>query len=41
MKPTKLPQDRKYQTTGEEKIRNQRVTLIELHTIKLLNNKNS
>jgi hypothetical protein len=26
-------------TTGEEKTRNQRVALIELHTIKSLNNK--
>jgi hypothetical protein len=32
---------RKYQTTGEEKTRNQRVALIKLHTIKSLNNKNN
>jgi hypothetical protein len=31
----------KYQITGEEKTRNQRVTLIWLHMIKSLNNKNS
>jgi hypothetical protein len=32
---------RQYQTTGEEKTRNQRVPLIQLHRIKLLNNKNN
>jgi hypothetical protein len=33
--------DGQYQTTGEEKTRNQRVALIQLHTIKSLNNKNN
>jgi hypothetical protein len=32
-------EERKHQTTGEEKTRNQRVALIQLHTIKSLNNK--
>jgi hypothetical protein len=34
-------EDREHQTTGEEKARNQSVTLIQLHTIKPLNNKNN
>jgi hypothetical protein len=38
---TKSQEDRQYQTTGEEKTRNQRVALIQLHTIKLLNNKHN
>jgi hypothetical protein len=41
MKVNKPKEDRKYQTTGEEKTCNQRVALIHLHTIKSLNNKNS
>jgi hypothetical protein len=36
---TKPWEDRQYQTTGEEKTSNWRVTLIQLHTIKPLNNK--
>jgi hypothetical protein len=40
MKANKTTEDGKYQTTGEEKTRNQRVALIQLHTIKSLNNKN-
>jgi hypothetical protein len=31
--------DKQYQTTGDEKTQNQRVTLIQMHTIKPLNNK--
>jgi hypothetical protein len=34
-------EDEKYQTTGEEKTSNQRVALIQLHTIKSLNKKNN
>jgi hypothetical protein len=37
----KPQEDGKYQTTGEEKTSNQRVALIQLHTIKSLNNKNN
>jgi hypothetical protein len=33
MKANKTMEDRKYQTTGEEKTSNQRVALIWLHTI--------
>jgi hypothetical protein len=33
-------EDMEYKTTGEEKTSNQRVALIQLHTIKSLNNKN-
>jgi hypothetical protein len=40
-KKTKSQEDRQHQTTREEKTRNQRVALIQLHTIKSLNNKNN
>jgi hypothetical protein len=39
MKATKAQEDGKYQTTGEEKKIDQRVALIQLYTIKSLNNK--
>jgi ABC-type dipeptide/oligopeptide/nickel transport system ATPase subunit len=34
-------EDRQYQTKGEEQTRNQRVPMIQQHTIKSLNNKNN
>jgi hypothetical protein len=40
-KQTKTWEDRKYQTTGEEKTRNKRIALIQLYTMKSLNNKNN
>jgi hypothetical protein len=39
MKANKTMRGQQYQTTGEEKTNNQRVTLIQLPTIKPLNNK--
>jgi hypothetical protein len=41
MKANKTIRGQATQTTGEEKTRNQKVTLIQLHTIKPLNNKNN
>jgi hypothetical protein len=39
MKANKTTRGCAYQTTGEEKTKNQRVALIQLHTSKSLNNK--
>jgi hypothetical protein len=41
MKASKTMRGQAAQTTGKEKTRNQRVALIQLHTIKPLNNKNN
>jgi hypothetical protein len=41
LKQTKPQQYRKYQNTGEEKTRNHRAELIQLHTTKPFNNKNN
>jgi hypothetical protein len=41
MKANKTMRGQAVPTKGEEKTRNQRVTLIHLHTIKPLNNKNN
>jgi hypothetical protein len=41
MKANKTTNGQEYQTTGEEKTSNQRVALIQLHTIKSLYNKNN
>jgi hypothetical protein len=41
MKANKTTRDGIYQTTAEEKTSNQRVALIQLLTIKSLNNKNN
>jgi exonuclease III len=41
MKGNKAMKGQEYQTTGEEKARKQRVTLIQLHTIKPLTNKDN
>jgi hypothetical protein len=41
MKANKIMRGREHKTTGEEKTSNQRVALIQLHTIKPLNNKNN
>jgi hypothetical protein len=41
MKANKTIRRQATQTTGEEKTKNQRVTLIQMHTIKPSNNKNN
>jgi hypothetical protein len=41
MKANKTMRRWEVSTTGKEKTRNQRVTLIQLHTIKSFNNKNN
>jgi hypothetical protein len=41
IKAHKTQEEGKYQTIGEEETRNQRVALIQLCTIKPLNNKNN